>query len=138
MEQSDRPDKTEYSLTESGPAERIRWVETSPVEPPVIKQSVALRMFLGRVTSLDHISSILDQYADNIDDTVAELEALTIGIADDDGSSFAKMTGRFKESPMKDRTGRPRSRSTYLMPGLAGVSDRVVADLERVDQPITS
>jgi DNA-binding PadR family transcriptional regulator len=45
VEQQGKPDKRLYRINERGLAELSRWVNEGPVEPPVLKHSVALRLF---------------------------------------------------------------------------------------------
>ncbi len=78
--QTDRPDKMAYSITASGLAELTRWVEQSEPERPVIKHPALLRVFFGHVTTPDRVADIVEKHADQVEDTLAEIEGLLVGL----------------------------------------------------------
>ncbi len=90
VEQQDRPDKTVYRLTTSGRSELVRWIESSPIDPPVIKHPAALRLFFGHVVSGERRHEILSNHMDNVEDVLGELEALTVGLDDHERVQLAR------------------------------------------------
>ena len=83
VEQVGRPDKRLYRITERGLAEVRRWLEETPVEPPVLKHSVALRVFFGHLARPERLRAVVEAYARRAQALRAELEALRAELGDD-------------------------------------------------------
>jgi len=77
-----RPDKRLYRITASGMAEFRRWMDESPVEPPLLRHSVALRVFFGHQSSPGRLREILTEYAAQIKAQLDELTALRAGLGE--------------------------------------------------------
>ncbi len=60
---ADSMDKRLYRITEVGLAEARRWLDQDPVEPPVLKHSIVLRLFFGHLTQPERLAAILNDYA---------------------------------------------------------------------------
>jgi DNA-binding PadR family transcriptional regulator len=54
--------KRMYAITPSGIATAARWVNDAPVEAPVLKHSVMLRVWLGHLAEPDRLRSMLERH----------------------------------------------------------------------------
>lgn len=95
VEQHDRPDKKVYSITAAGRRELRRWIDEAPVERPVIKHPVGLRVFLGHLTSTDRLRELLEEHRRSIDSILDELESTAIALEDDPSAEFARRVARW-------------------------------------------
>jgi DNA-binding PadR family transcriptional regulator len=93
--QAHRPDKRLYRISQAGLAETRRWLDQAPVEPLVLKHSVALRIFFGHLTSPERLRAILAEYVDDLDRTMAELRAVREGLGDDQGFRFPALVAEW-------------------------------------------
>lgn len=64
-----------YRITDQGRDALTGWLEDSPVEPPVLKHSVLLRLWLGHLSSPDRLRQVVAQHRARTEDVLAELEA---------------------------------------------------------------
>lgn len=83
VEQTGRPDKRLYRITERGLAELRRWLEETPVEPPVLKHSVALRVFFGHLARPERLRAVVDEYARRTQALLADLAAVRADLGGD-------------------------------------------------------
>ncbi|MFJ9407072.1 PadR family transcriptional regulator [Streptomyces sp. NPDC101393] len=70
-------DKRVYVITEGGLAAVRRWAREAPVEPPVLKHGVMLRLWLGHLLEADRMREVLGahrEYAETMRER-AELDA---------------------------------------------------------------
>jgi DNA-binding PadR family transcriptional regulator len=51
-----------YRITPTGLAVLTDWVRSAPVEAPVLKHSVALRVWLGHLAGIDRVREIVDEH----------------------------------------------------------------------------
>lgn len=77
------PDKRLYRTTPEGVAALRRWLEESPVEPPVLKHSVALRLFFGHLVRPERLQTLLDGFITQTRTVLAELEQVRAELGDD-------------------------------------------------------
>ncbi|MFD4673318.1 PadR family transcriptional regulator [Lentzea sp. NPDC058450] len=63
-EQKSRPDKRLYRITEAGLKVFREWLDHAPVGPPLLKHSVALRLFFGHQTDHARLREVLTEYRD--------------------------------------------------------------------------
>ncbi|MGI5500102.1 PadR family transcriptional regulator [Lentzea sp. CA-135723] len=63
-EQKSRPDKRLYRITEAGLKVFREWLDHAPVGPPLLKHSVALRLFFGHQTNHARLREVLTEYRD--------------------------------------------------------------------------
>ncbi|MEV0247854.1 PadR family transcriptional regulator [Nocardia sp. NPDC050712] len=56
--------KRMYAITEAGRAAAAQWVNHAPVEAPVLKHSVMLRVWLGHLAEPDRLRGILTEHID--------------------------------------------------------------------------
>ncbi|MEV4672399.1 MULTISPECIES: PadR family transcriptional regulator [Actinomadura] len=73
--------KRVYAITEDGMAAVARWARESPVEPPVLKHGVMLRVWLGHVMEPDRLREVLEQHRDYADKMSRHAEADAAGAA---------------------------------------------------------
>jgi len=78
--QTHRPDKRLYRITQAGLAEARRWLDQDPIEPPVLKHSIVLRLFFGHLTRPERLITILNEYAASLEQSLAELTAVREGL----------------------------------------------------------
>lgn len=58
----DQRTKRVYAITDDGRKALTEWLETSPIEPPVLKHGVMLRLWLGHMTSPEQLRTMLQQH----------------------------------------------------------------------------
>jgi DNA-binding PadR family transcriptional regulator len=73
--------KRVYAITEDGMAAVARWARESPVEPPVLKHGVMLRVWLGHVMEPDRLREVLEQHREYADKMRRHAEADEKGAA---------------------------------------------------------
>jgi DNA-binding PadR family transcriptional regulator len=57
--------KRVYAITPEGREAAARWAHDAPVEPPVLKHGVLLRVWLGHLTEQDRLREIVTEHRDN-------------------------------------------------------------------------
>ncbi|MGH2586426.1 MAG: PadR family transcriptional regulator [Dehalococcoidia bacterium] len=83
VEQERRPDKRLYRITEAGLGKLRRWQEAGTVDPPVIKHSVALRLFFGHLATPDRLRTLLEEHGRRTEAVLDELRAVLADLGDD-------------------------------------------------------
>jgi DNA-binding PadR family transcriptional regulator len=63
-----------YAITDDGRAALTAWLEDSPVEPPVLKHGVLLRLWLGHLSSPQRLRQVVEQHRRQTEAVLAELE----------------------------------------------------------------
>jgi DNA-binding PadR family transcriptional regulator len=53
-----------YKITQSGMEAAVEWVNDAPVDPPVLKHSVLLRVTFGHLTNPARLKEVLQEYAE--------------------------------------------------------------------------
>ncbi len=87
------PDKRLYRTTPEGTAALRHWLEESPVEPPVLKHSVALRLFFGHLARPERLRTLLDDYISRTRSVLADLEQVRAELGDDPQWRFPALVG---------------------------------------------
>jgi DNA-binding PadR family transcriptional regulator len=64
-----------YKITEAGQEAISRWASEAPVDPPMLKHSVLLRVWLGHVNDPDRLKEILQQHIAYVDSMRQRLAA---------------------------------------------------------------
>ncbi len=82
VEQQGKPDKRLYRINERGLAELSRWVNEGPVEPPVLKHSVALRLFFGHMAKPGRLKEVLEDFIRDTERTLEDLSGVRERIKD--------------------------------------------------------
>jgi DNA-binding PadR family transcriptional regulator len=82
VEQSGKPDKRLYKINARGFEELSRWLNEGAVEPPVLKHSVALRLFFGHLAEPGRLREVLEGFIRDTEQTLADLTAVRESIKD--------------------------------------------------------
>jgi DNA-binding PadR family transcriptional regulator len=86
--QDELRNKRVYAITEEGRLALTEWVQHAPVEPPVLKHSVAMRVWLGHLAEPDELRAVVErhrEYAEGMLADVTQSEHSTeSGFADED------------------------------------------------------
>ena len=64
--------KRVYRITTAGRDALRRWLRDAPVEPPVLKHGVALRVWLGHLVEPDELRSIVEQHRQYAEEMLVE------------------------------------------------------------------
>lgn len=64
-----------YRITDEGRAALTAWLEDSPVEPPVLKHGVMLRLWLGHLSSPARLRDVVEQHRKAVEAVLADLES---------------------------------------------------------------
>ncbi|MDP6666260.1 MAG: PadR family transcriptional regulator [Dehalococcoidia bacterium] len=92
VEQTDRPDKRLYSITESGEAALRDWLENTPTSADVIKSHLLLKVFFGSRMDRSMLIDEVRRYRDDSLSFRARLEEILIQGAGEPDSLFLYLT----------------------------------------------
>lgn len=84
-----------FRLTADGAEELRRWLADEPVGFPVLKHSVALRLFLGHLVDPERTRRVLDDYVRELRQRIVELEAIRASIGDDPARSYPALVAEW-------------------------------------------
>lgn len=87
--------KRVYRITEAGRAELKRWVEDSPVEPPMLRDSTVLRAWLGHVADPARLREILAEHRRQLDELSEGLRRLEETSARDPKFAYPELIARW-------------------------------------------
>ena len=73
--QDDLRNKRVYAITPAGREALTEWVQESPVEPPVLKHSVLLRVWLGHLVDPERLRAVIEQHRDYAESMLAQLKS---------------------------------------------------------------
>jgi DNA-binding PadR family transcriptional regulator len=73
--QDDLRNKRLYRITDAGRTALAEWAHDAPVEPPVLKHSVLLRVWLGHLTGPERLRDAVNQHIADTDVILTELRA---------------------------------------------------------------
>jgi DNA-binding PadR family transcriptional regulator len=62
-----------YAITPEGRDALTGWLEDAPVEPPVLKHGVLLRLWLGHLSSPDRLRQVVERHRVQTEEVLAEL-----------------------------------------------------------------
>jgi DNA-binding PadR family transcriptional regulator len=62
-----------YRITSEGRDALTGWLEGAPVEPPVLKHAVLLRLWLGHLSSPERLRQVVEQHRVQTEEVLAEL-----------------------------------------------------------------
>jgi DNA-binding PadR family transcriptional regulator len=82
IEEGERTSRV-FSITARGRRALERWLAATPVEMPLLKHSIALRLFLGHVVGRDRTRATLESYLDVLSSRRGDLEAVRASLGDD-------------------------------------------------------
>ena len=69
----DQRTKRVYSITDDGRKALTEWLECAPVDAPVLKHSVMVRLWLGHMTSPTRLREVLVEHRSRVEATLAEM-----------------------------------------------------------------
>lgn len=84
-----------HAISASGRAELRRWLSTAEVDFPVLKHSVALRLFLGHVAGQQRTRELLEEYVDRLAARRVELSAVQESLAGQDAFRFPSLVAEW-------------------------------------------
>jgi DNA-binding PadR family transcriptional regulator len=102
-----------FRISAAGKRELRRWLDVSPVDPPVLKHTVALRLFLGHLADPERLREMLDEHRRRCEDALAELDAMRAALSGDPAWRFARAVAEWGERYLVsevEATDRARSR----------------------------
>ncbi|MFI9025711.1 PadR family transcriptional regulator [Streptomyces sp. NPDC053560] len=89
--------KRMYSITASGKEAAARWVSEAPVEPPVLKHGVMLRLWLGHMTEPEQLRDILEQHRAYAEKMTHRARATAEGSAKEPSWAYTELVLRWSE-----------------------------------------
>lgn len=73
VKQEGKPDKRLYTINEKGINEFKRWLAEEPLEPTVMKHSLALRLFFGHMAEPERLVQMLEHFIDETKERLGQL-----------------------------------------------------------------
>lgn len=95
-----------YRITEAGEKAVTRWAAEAPIEPPVLKHGVMLRMWLGHASDPDRLRDMLVAHRDESEKMRVRAAADTEGAAHEPGWAFPEMVLHWSERYYADERDR--------------------------------
>ncbi len=86
-----------YRLTARGRAELRRWLDEAPVDPPVLKHSVVLRLFFGHLTSPERMRVVLEEHRRWAEGMLAALDEVRAELGDEPTWTHARVVAGWGE-----------------------------------------
>ncbi|NUU22229.1 MAG: PadR family transcriptional regulator [Streptomycetaceae bacterium] len=84
-----------YRLTDAGRTELKRWVEQAPVEPPMLRDSMVLRAWLGHVADPARLRELLEEHRRQLEQALAGLRRLEESSAGDPQFAFPELIAQW-------------------------------------------
>ena len=95
-----------YTITPEGEQAVARWASEAPVEMPVLKHGVMLRMGLGHASDPDQLRAMLQEHRDQSEKMRARAEADAEGASKEPGWAYPEMVLRWAERYYADERDR--------------------------------
>lgn len=108
-----------YSITDAGQSALTEWASDSPVEMPVLKHGVMLRVWLGHTTDPEQLRTMLLEHRDRSEKLRIMAQADAEGSADEPGWAYPELVLQWSERYYADERDR---------------ADAMLADLDRVSK----
>ena len=86
-----------YTITPSGMSAVTRWANETPVEPPVLKHSVMLRVWLGHLSEPERLREILEQHRDYAEKMRVRAEADADGASEERAWAYPEAALRWAQ-----------------------------------------
>lgn len=96
--QDELRNKRVYRITDPGRDALTEWVEHSPVEPPMLKHSVMMRVWLGHLAGGERLKEILEQHRDYCDAMLADAQRSVEGSQADERWAYPELVVTWAES----------------------------------------
>jgi DNA-binding PadR family transcriptional regulator len=101
---ADRSRRT-FRITAAGTTALRRWLDREHVGAPVLKHSVALRIFLGHLADPERLDALLAEHAARTEAMLEDLDEVRADLAVDDTRKYAAIvaewSGRFYEGDLE-------------------------------------
>jgi DNA-binding PadR family transcriptional regulator len=118
--QDELRNKRVYRLTEKGKQALVEWIEQDEVEPPVLKHSPLLRVWLGHLTEPDRIRELLATHRANTEEVLEDARKAEASAHNNPEWGFPELVTRFSRRHFEAELE---------------LVDALVAELDRLDQP---
>ncbi|MEU6117182.1 PadR family transcriptional regulator [Streptomyces sp. NPDC047117] len=89
--------KRVYRITEEGSAAVSAWAREAPVEPPVLKHGVMLRLWLGHLTGPDRLREVLGRHEEYAETMRRRAAADAEGAGTEDAWAYTALTLKWAE-----------------------------------------
>jgi DNA-binding PadR family transcriptional regulator len=89
--------KRVYAITEAGREAVTRWARDAPVEPPVLKHGVMLRVWLGHLMGPERLREVIEQHRDYAEKMRRLAEADAEGAAEVPEWAYPEMVLRWSQ-----------------------------------------
>ncbi len=89
--QQDRPDKIAYRITPAGEQALARWVESQPVDRPVLKHHPAIRLFFGHMVDPAVLIDIVTEHREALVETLDDLEMQSVALTGEPTSGLSPL-----------------------------------------------
>ena len=89
--------KRVYAITDEGREAAARWAHDAPVEPPVLKHGVMLRVWLGHLTEPERLREIVAEHRDNSERRRQEAERDALAAHEQSDWAYPEITLRWAE-----------------------------------------
>jgi DNA-binding PadR family transcriptional regulator len=89
--------RTVYAITARGRRQLQRWLADAPFEPPTLKHSTALRLFLGHLVDEDRLIELLEAHRAWATRVLEELAEVRRSLGDDPRWANARQVARWGE-----------------------------------------
>lgn len=106
-----------YSITEAGQAALAQWASEAPVETPVLKHGVMLRLWLGHTADPEQLRAMLVEHRDRSEKLRIMAAADAAGSAHEPGRAYPELVLQWSERYYADERDR---------------AEAMLADLDRV------
>ena len=95
--QDDLRNKRLYAITPAGRSALTEWVRHAPVELPVLKHGVMLRVWLGHLAAPDELRSVLDEHVAHAEAMMTEAGKAAESVAGDPDMAYPVLVNRWAE-----------------------------------------
>ncbi len=121
VEQERRPDKRLYRITAEGQQALQEWLGRPEVEPDIRKSTFLLKLFLGKETAQETLIAQFEERRRQLQETLAQFEAIEQRIAGDEkfffpyltlrhGIAYARSSLQWTEEVIEELMGSPTNR----------------------------
>ncbi|MYR42102.1 PadR family transcriptional regulator [Streptomyces sp. SID5910] len=90
-------DKRVYRITDEGMAAVRTWARRAPVDPPVLKHGVVLRLWLGHLTEPEQLREVLGRHREYAETMRRQAEADAEGAGTDEAWAYPQLALKWAE-----------------------------------------
>jgi DNA-binding PadR family transcriptional regulator len=119
--QDELRNKRVYRITDAGRAALAEWVDHSPVDPPMLKHSVMMRVWLGHLAAEQRLREVLEQHRDYCDAMLADAQRSVAGAHADERWAYPELVVSWAESYFRNERD---------------AADRLLAELDALEVPV--